>query len=113
MVNTAFSYLASIVAVDDNVKTAKALSLIGTIYLLSGYLSSSTIFYLLTISAFAIPPAYRANKAQVDAHLNQLSETVSKHVHQVTGSASAYFNSAAAKAKAKVEEAKGKVKKHE
>ncbi|KND00036.1 uncharacterized protein SPPG_04380 [Spizellomyces punctatus DAOM BR117] len=112
-INLAFSYVASIIAVDDNVRSAKALLFTGFVYLLSGYISSSTLFYTAVILTFATPRLYLANRAQIDTYLHTASDAFAKHTHKITDSLSIYLNTAAARARMKVEEAKGKVKKHE
>ncbi|KAJ3013811.1 hypothetical protein HKX48_005507 [Thoreauomyces humboldtii] len=101
-INVAAAYVASIVAVDDNKRSIQALAATGFVYLLSGYVSSGTLFLVALILAFVTPRIYLANKTLIDGHVHQTVGLVSGHVSKVSGAASQYYNSAAAQAKSKV-----------
>ncbi|KAI8917643.1 Reticulon-domain-containing protein [Powellomyces hirtus] len=112
VVNVSVSYLSSIVAVDDSKKSAEALLGIGFVYLLSGYISSGTLFLAATIVSFIAPRVYLANKTLIDGHAVKTRDLVNNHVQNISGAASKYYNNAATQAKIKIAQTK-KVKKAE
>lgn len=112
--NMSFSWLASIVAVDDNQSTAKALGLIGLVYLISGYVSSGTIATIAVVAGFALPRLYMTNQPLIDGHVARARDTVSKHMSSINQSCATYYDAAAVRAKAKMNETQARfTKKHE
>ncbi|KAI8824878.1 Reticulon-domain-containing protein [Fimicolochytrium jonesii] len=109
-VNVAVSSLASLVAVDDNKKSAEALFATGLLYLLSSYISSTTLFILFTLSSFTLPLIYKHNKTLIDTHANNVHAQASVHVNRATSVVGTYWNSAAEQTKRKIAEASKKGK---
>ncbi|KAI9088313.1 Reticulon-domain-containing protein [Phlyctochytrium arcticum] len=110
-VNILFSQLASIIAVDDNLKSFAALVATTTLYIISAYVSTPILLLVASIISFTAPKVYLMFQPQIDAHLHQVTQVVHKNTKGFTDAANKYFESARAKAQARVAAAQNKTAK--
>ncbi|KAJ3055684.1 hypothetical protein HK097_009732 [Rhizophlyctis rosea] len=86
LINVSFGWLASIIAIDNNARSAEALFGALALYWLSGVMKGWTLLTAIVLIAFTTPVLYANNKEAIDARVGHAQSIASDQYARSEGS---------------------------